>query len=134
MPRSHSTLPAWQALRSHRQQVRSLRVRNLFGADPRRFAQLSREEAELLLDFSRQRVQPETMALLIQLAHECELQSRIAALLGGESVNNTERRPALHTALRRAPDQPLLVSGRDVMLEVRKEREKVFAFVRGVQQ
>src|SRR5262245_1594035 len=134
MPGSHSTLPAWRALQSHLQHVRSLRIRDLFGADPRRFAQLSREEVDLLFDFSRQRLQPETIALLIQLGHECELQQRIAALLAGESVNNTEKRPALHTALRRGLDRPLLVGGRDVMLEVRKEREKVFAFVRAVQQ
>jgi len=114
--------------------VRGQRVRDLFRADPRRFAQLSREEAGLLVDFSRQRVLPETIALLIQLAHECDLGSRIAALLSGEIVNDTERRPALHTALRRASDQPLLVNGRDVMVEVRREREKVFAFVRDVQQ
>ena len=88
----------------------------------------------LLVDFSRQRLQPETIALLIQLAHECDLESRITALLGGEIVNNTEKRSALHTALRRASDQPLLLNGRDVMIEVRNERERVFDFVRGVQQ
>jgi glucose-6-phosphate isomerase len=127
-------LPAWRALQQHAGQVRTLRVRDLFATDPRRFAQLSREEADVLVDFSRQRVLPETVALLIQLARECDLDARIAALLSGESVNNTEKRPALHTALRRSPDDPLLVGGRDVMIEVRNEREKVFAFVRGVQQ
>ena len=134
MPTSRSTLPAWQALGKHCDQMRALLVRDLFRADPRRFAQLSREASGLLVDFSRQRVQPETIALLIQLAHECDLESRVAALLSGEIVNDTERRPALHTALRRASDRPLLVNGRDVMIEITREREKVFDFVRGVQQ
>ena len=62
------------------------------------------------------------------------LEERIAALLAGEAVNNTENRPALHTALRRALDRPLLVGGRDVMREVKAEREKLFGFVRAVHE
>ncbi len=127
-------LPAWQALERHSEQVGTQHVRDMFAADPRRFASLSREAVDLLFDFSRQRLQPETIALLIQLARECELETRIAALLSGESVNNTEGRPALHTALRRALDQPLLVNGRDVMRDVKAEREKLFSFVRAVHE
>ena len=54
----------------------------MFAADPRRFASLSREAVDLLFDFSRQRLQPETIALLIQLARECELEMRIGRSFG----------------------------------------------------
>ena len=131
---SRVTLPAWQALERHRNQIRNQKVRDFFAADPRRFSSLSREAVDLLFDFSRQRLQAETIALLIQLAREVNLEERIAALLAGEPVNNTENRPALHTALRRALDRPLLVGGRDVMRDVRAEREKLFSFVRDVHE
>ena len=131
---SRLNLPAWQALNKHREQLGAQKVRDMFAADPRRFASLSREAVDLLFDFSRQRLQPETIALLIQLARECDLETRIAALLAGERVNNTEDRPALHTALRRSPDQSLFVNGRDVMRDVKAEREKLFNFVRDVHE
>ncbi len=131
---SRLNLPAWQALEQHREQLGAHKVRDMFAADPRRFAGLSREAVDLLFDFSRQRLQPETIALLIQLARECDLETWIAALLTGERVNSTEDRPALHTALRRPADQPLFVDGRDVMRDVKAEREKLLNFVRDVHE
>ena len=129
---SRLNLPAWQALEQHREQLGAHRLRDMCAADPRRFVSLSREAVDLLFDFSRQRLQPETIALLIQLARECELEMRIAALLAGEPVNSTEGRPALHTALRRSLDQSLFVNGHDVMRDVKAERERLFGFVRDV--
>jgi glucose-6-phosphate isomerase len=111
-----------------------MHLRTLFARDRKRFSELSLEAAGLLLDFSRQRLTRKTLALLLALAREARLEERIAALLIGEPVNNTENRPALHTALRRALDQPLLVNGRNVMQEVKAEREKLSAFVRSVHE
>lgn len=123
---------SWQALAAHAAGLRSTHLRDLLAADPKRFASLSAEGANLLLDYSRQRLTAETVSLLIQLARDSQLQQRIAALLAGEPVNNTENRPALHTALRRALDRPLIVNGRNVMPDVKAERDKLAAFVRGV--
>jgi glucose-6-phosphate isomerase len=114
--------------------MRAMHVRSLFARDRKRFSQLSCEAAGLLLDYSRQRLTPETIALLIALAREARLADRIAALLAGEPVNNTENRPALHTALRRVLDRPLIVNGRNVMEDVKPEREKLCAFVRAVHE
>jgi glucose-6-phosphate isomerase len=111
-----------------------MHLRTLFARDRKRFSELSLEAAGLLLDFSRQRLTRKTLALLLALAREARLEERIAALLIGEPVNNTENRPALHTALRRALDQPLVVNGRNVMQEVKAEREKLSAFVRSVHE
>jgi glucose-6-phosphate isomerase len=125
---------AWRALAAHAKRMRMVQVRDLFARDRKRFSQLSLEAEDLLLDFSRQRLTSRTLALLIALAREAQLEARIAALLAGEPVNNTENRPALHTALRRALDRPLLVGGRNVMLDVKAEREKLGAFVRSVHE
>jgi glucose-6-phosphate isomerase len=114
--------------------MRTVHVRDLFVRDRKRFSQFSREAADLLLDFSRQRLTSRTIALLIALAREAQLEARIAALLAGEPVNNTENRPALHTALRRALDRPLMVGGRNVMLDIKAEREKLSGFVRSVHE
>ena len=132
MSKSRTNLAAWRQLATHRDRVLGTHTRDLFAADPKRFEHLSREGAGLLLDFSRQRLTTDTVALLIELAREAHLEARIKALLNGDPVNNTENRPALHTALRRALDRPLVVNGRDVMPDVKAEREKLDAFVRGV--
>ncbi len=123
---------AWRTLLAHSDQLRRVQIRDLFAADQKRFASLSCEGASLLLDYSRQRLTAETITLLLQLARDSKLEQRIAALLAGEPVNNTENRPALHTALRRALDRPLLVNGRNVMQDVKAEREKLDGFVSGV--
>jgi len=123
---------AWRILLAHSDQIRPVHIRDLFAADQKRFANLSCEGAGLLLDYSRQRLTSETITLLLQLARDSKLEQRITALLAGEPVNNTENRPALHTALRRALDRPLIVNGRNVMQDVKAERGKLDVFVRGV--
>jgi glucose-6-phosphate isomerase len=114
--------------------MRTKHVRDLFARDRKRFSRLSCEATDLLLDFSRQRLTPETIALLLALAREARLEKRIAALLAGEPVNNTENRPALHTALRRAFNRPLFVQGRNVMQDVAAEHEKLDTFVQAVHE
>jgi len=134
MSKSRTNLAAWRLLTTHRDQVLGTYTRDLFAADPKRFEHLSLEGVGLLLDFSRQRLTTETLALLIQLARAADLEAHIKALLSGEAVNNTEKRPALHIALRRRLERPLVVNGRDVMRDVKAEREKLDAFVRSVHE
>ena len=134
MSASPSSLRTWKALERHVVELRRTHVRDLIASDPQRFTHLSREAAGLLLDFSRQRLTSETLAQLIELAREVRLEQRITALLTGEPVNNTENRPALHTAVRRALDRPLIVMGRDVMHDVKAERAKLVSFVCGIHE
>ena len=96
-----TTMPhAWQALSDHRRALGGRSIASLFAEDPQRFAQLSLTWDYWLADFSKQRVTPETIALLIAHARERNLGDWIAALFAGEKVNLSEGRPALHTALR----------------------------------
>ncbi len=122
---------AWQQLADHARGQQGSHLRQLLAGETR-FAAFSREAEGLLLDFTRQRLDARTLELLFDLAAHADLGERIRALLAGERVNNTEGRPALHTALRRRHDRPLRVDGRDLMQDVAAESAKVAAFVRDV--
>jgi glucose-6-phosphate isomerase len=126
------TLPQWQALAAHAAQMRQRHLRDLFAADAQRFQKLSRTELNLLFDFSRQRLDAETLRLLIELARARGLEQRIAAMFAGEKINTTENRAVLHIALRNRSDRPIVVDGQDVMTEVRASLAKMRNFVEGV--
>lgn len=123
---------SWKALSEHAQQVRDLHLRDLFSQDSQRFQNFSRNELNLLFDFSRQRVTSDTMRLLLQLANERGLRARIDAMFAGEKINNSEGRAVLHTALRNRSDRPVYVDGQDVMPEIRASLDKMRNFVEGV--
>ncbi len=123
---------SWQALEQHAQVLREKHLRDLFASDPNRFEHLSRLDLNLLFDFSRQRVTPETISLLTNLAEARGLRSKIDAMFAGEKINTTENRAVLHTALRNRSDRPVLVDGQDVMPEIRASLEKMRNFVEGV--
>ena len=128
-------LPAWKALQAHADALRSQHLRDLFAADPAgRFAATSVEALDFLYDFSRQRVTSQTLALLLDLARACDLEARIAALFAGEAVNHTERRAAMHMALRNRSDRPMQADGVDVMPAVRAELARMREFVTGVHE
>ncbi len=121
----------WKALATHAAAADKQHLRQVL-ADPARFTAFSRCEMDLLFDFSRQRMTADTLPLLIKLAEARGLKARIDAMFSGEIVNPTENRPALHTALRNRSDRPVMVSGKDVMVDVRAGLEKMRTFVDGV--
>lgn len=110
--------PAWRALAVHRRTWNDRRLRDLFAADPQRYTRFSLEAGGLLLDYSKNLIIPETLDLLCQLARERDLPARIAALLAGKRVNQTEKRAAWHTALRAGHAAP-----RDVRRTLNAMRE-----------
>lgn len=102
-----SQSPAWQALSLHQTAMKETRIRDLFAGDPGRARTFSVDVGALHLDYSKQRVNAETMQLLAALAVQADLPGKIAAMYSGANVNYTENRPALHTALRaNAADTP----------------------------
>ena len=127
-------MPAWKNLRDHAAEVEIRHLRQLFADDPNRFDHLSVTALDFLYDYTRQRVTPNTLELLLALARDCDLEGRIAALFAGEAVNSTEQRAAMHMALRNRSDRPMNVDGRDVMPEVRAELAKIREFVTGVHE
>jgi glucose-6-phosphate isomerase len=124
----------WQALQRLAGAVGERAVSELFAGDPRRATDFSVEALDILYDFSRQRVTSEVIRALLELAKACDLEGRRAALFGGERVNNTEGRPALHMALRNRSGRPMLADGVDVMPAVNAELAKMREFVTGVHE
>ena len=127
--------PAWAKLESHAKKASKLHLRNLLD-EPDRFEKFSRRVDDsgvgLVLDYSRNLITAETVELLLQLAEERQVGAWIEQMFAGAAINNTEDRPALHIALRRSADQPLLVDGQDIMPAVAAERERVLEFAQAV--
>ena len=118
--RQPDQLPGWQALQTHAGSWQGTTLRDLFAADPERFARMQLTAAGIFVDFSKNHLTDETRALLVTLAEQCEVADRIAAMFAGERVNGTEHRPALHTALRNRSGEPVMVDGEDVMPGIRQ--------------
>ncbi len=123
--------PAWAALAAHQQTVRDVRLRDLFAADSARFTRFSRRLGDMLLDYSKNRVTVDTMRLLIDLARAADVRGWTEGLFSGATVNSTENRPALHTALRQEGGV-IVVNGADVMPQVRAVRDRMRRFVTAV--
>jgi len=109
---------AWKNLREHAVNTGSRHLAQLFAAEDDRFAAFSLREGSLLLDYSKQRIDRETLTMLCQLARECELDAWIEKMFSGERVNSSENRAALHTALRLPPDSQLSVDGTDIVSDI----------------
>ncbi len=124
--------PAWRTLQAHAAKARGLELRALFAADPERGRRLTAEAAGVYLDYSKNRVTDETLALLVGLADECGLRARIDAMFRGEKINVTEDRPALHVALRAPQGTSIVVDGRNVVPDVHAVLERMSAFANRV--
>jgi glucose-6-phosphate isomerase len=116
--RSLRELRAWRALEEHRDAVAKRHLADWFASDPERAARFTFEAAGWRADFSKNRIGPETLDLLVQLAEECGLPQRREAMFRGERLNVTENRPALHVALRMPRSRMLVVGSEDVMPQV----------------
>jgi glucose-6-phosphate isomerase len=120
--------PAWKALLAHQKASATLQMRDLFAADPGRAAKFTLEACGLYLDFSKNIVSGETLALLRALAKDAGLDQAKEDLFNGKKINFTENRAVLHTALRNLGNSPVLVDGQDVMPKVRAVLDKMRDF------
>jgi len=120
--------PAWKALQNHFKAMKETHLRTLFEQDPQRGQRLTAEGAGLFLDYSKNRITDETLALLLKLAEESGLQQRINALFAGEKINITENRAVLHVALRAPKDQVITVDGKNAVPEVHAVLDKMTDF------
>ena len=121
-------LPSWKSLESHVTRLKSLHLRELFADAPVRGKEMTLETLGIYLDYSKNRIQRETLALLFDLARECDLPNKIAAMFRGDRINITEDRPVLHTALRVKKEQSILVEGANVVPDVHDVLEKMRSF------
>jgi glucose-6-phosphate isomerase len=119
---------AWQQLTEHFSKMQEVQMKDLFAADPQRFAQFSRGFEDVLVDYSKNIITADTLKTLLQLAEECGLKAAIEAMYSGEKINATEGRSVLHIALRNRSNRPILVDGADVMPDVNAVLAKMEAF------
>jgi glucose-6-phosphate isomerase len=125
-PLTHSS--TWKALGTHAAENRDLNLKTLFAEDPRRGERFTIEAAGVYLDYSKNRITEETIRLLLELAKESGLRSRIDAMFSGEKINVTEKRAVLHVALRAPEEQKILVDGVDVVPLVHAVLDKMADF------
>src|SRR6476646_3022819 len=119
---------AWNALSSHYKAVRSTHLRTLFAEDPTRGERLTTEGAGIFLDYSKNRITDETIALLVALADQAGLRARIDAMFRGEKINVTEQRAVLHVALRAPRGASIVVDGENVVPQVHAVLDKMADF------
>ena len=121
-------LEEWKALGAHHAKIRDVHLRDLFAADPGRAARFSAEVGDVHLDYSKNRVEPETLRLLLALAERCGLRAGIDAMFAGEKINVTEDRAVLHVALRAPRDAQVRVDGPVVVPDVHEVLDRMAAF------
>ena len=126
--KSLTALKAWKVLKTHHRKIGTKHLRDLFAADPKRGRQMTLDAVGLFLDYSKNRVTSDTIKLLIELARESGLKSRIEAMFSGEKINVTEGRAVLHVALRAPKGSKILVDGQNVVPEVHAVLDRMAAF------
>ena len=124
---------AWKALTAHFESAQDMDLKALFAQDAARFDKYStRFGSDILVDYSKNLINEETLKHLFALANETELKSAIEAMFSGEAINKTEDRAVLHTALRNRSNKPVMVGGEDVMPAVNAVLEKIKSFTERV--
>src|SRR6201995_652681 len=123
-----TTTQAYKYLADHFIDITSKNLKDLFKSDNQRFEKFSAQFNDILLDYSKNRIDDETVALLIQLARECRVKEAAEAMFSGERINATEGRPVLHIALRNRSNKPIYVDGKDVMPDVNRVLEQMKTF------
>src|SRR5580693_9047282 len=119
---------AWKALGIHYKKIAKIHLRKLFADDPKRGERLTLEAAGIFLDYSKHRINDQTIKLLLQLADESRLRERIDAMFSGEKINITEKRAVLHVALRAPKGSSIIVDGENVVPGVHAVLDKMAGF------
>ncbi len=125
----NSESPAWKALTAHQREFGSKHMRGLFEADKERFKRFSLETCGIFVDYSKNRITEETLALLVALAEQSGVSAFRDRMFSGDAINGTEGRSVLHTALRNFSGRPVMVDGKNVMNDILAVRTKMRAFV-----
>ncbi len=123
-----TTTLSWQKLQKHFMEIQNTSMKKMFSEDEYRTEKFHIKWNDFLVDYSKNRINQETMDLLLQLAHEVDLKSAISGYFDGEIINKTENRAVLHTALRASENASVLVDGENVMPHIYKVKEKIQKF------
>lgn len=119
---------AWKKLASHAETMKQVHMKELFQTDTKRFDKYSLRFNDILIDYSKNIINEETLRLLFELARECGVPEAAKAMFTGDKINQTEGRAVLHIALRNMGNEPILADGEDIMPDVRSALAKMKAF------
>lgn len=106
-------------LNKHKKRLAEKPMRKMFAEDAQRFRSFSANCGDILLDYSKNRIDADAMAALIDVARKAGVEERRDAMWSGEAINITEDRAVLHMALRYGGDEPVMVDDEDVMPGIR---------------
>ncbi|HUY28558.1 MAG TPA: glucose-6-phosphate isomerase [Candidatus Binataceae bacterium] len=123
---------AWKALEAHYREIRGLHLRAMFKDDPGRGTRFVLEAVGLYADYSKHRITGETLRILLELAEQSGLRTRINAMFTGEKINLTEKRAVLHVALRAPRTASIMVDGLNVVPAVHEVLDRMAAFANRV--
>ncbi len=123
-----TTTAAWKALEAYYAEFKDIQMKDLFAQDATRFDKYSLKFEDILLDYSKNRIDDKVMSLLFDLAEECGLKGAIESEFSGEKINVTEDRAVLHVALRNRSNTPIIVDGKDVMPDVNRVLDQMKNF------
>ena len=119
---------AWKALKKHHQEMKRVQMKELFEKDARRFQKFSLKFEDTLVDFSKNRINSETVKLLLNLAKQTKLDVAIKQMFSGEKINETEGRAVLHVALRNRSRRAMKFEGKNVMPDVNRVLDQIKMF------
>lgn len=123
---------SWKALENHFQEIKDASMQQMFQQDPTRAEKFSLQWNDFLVDFSKNRINDQTLNLLLKLADDVQLKSAISSYFTGEAINKTEDRAVLHTALRAPKSAEVKISGVNVIPEIFEVKEKIKIFTNEV--
>src|SRR5690606_24890106 len=127
-----TTTASWKNLQQHFKSIQSTHLKTLFAQEPNRAEDFTIKWEDFYVDFSKNRINKETVDLLLQLANEVKLKEAIGAYFSGEIINETENRAVLHTALRVPESAKVVVDGVNVVPEVYKVKNHIKTFSESV--
>lgn len=127
-------LASWKKLQSLAKSMKNQHMNDLFANDSARYNKFSIELPNMLLDYSKNLIDDDTMRSLFDLARETDVEGWRQRMFSGERINKTENRPVLHTALRRNIEQPLIVEGENISQSVSVQLDKMESFVNKVRE
>lgn len=119
---------AWQKLKIHFSTMQSNSIKEMFQKDSKRAENFHIQWNDFLVDYSKNNITQETIDLLLELADEVNLKDAISKYFAGDSINQTENRAVLHTALRAPESATVLVDEKNVMPEIYEVKNKIKAF------
>jgi glucose-6-phosphate isomerase len=125
---------SWKKLQTHYKKISTVHLRDLFAGDPQRGERMTAEAADIFLDYSKNRITDDTIKLLVGLAEESGLCSRIEAMFRGDKINVTEKRSVLHVALRAPEGTSIVVDGENVVPQVHAVLDKMADFSRRIRE